>query len=359
MKKEKMMLALTGLVVALCAFGLVYYGNPRNMGFCIACFIRDIAGSLRFHNAEVVQYMRPEIPSLILGSFLISIFKKEFHIQSGSSPVLRFFIAFMISIGALCFLGCPLRMVLRLAGGDLYAVFGLIGFALGIGVGCFFLQNGFSLGRSHKSMSLDGYSLPFSSVFLLVILVFFPTILSFSSKGPGSMHAPIILSIIAGLVVGVFAQRTKFCFAGGIRDVILLRDFTLITGLLSVFVFMTIFNISNGWFKLSFEGQNIVNTSNLYNALGMFVVGLGSIMLGGCPLRQLILAGEGNSDSAISVLGMLVGTAIVHNFKLAGNAVNSQPNKMGKIAVLISIVVLLVICISVTLQNKKKGGENP
>ena len=37
----------------------------------------------------------------------------------------------------------------------------------------------------------------------------------------------------------------------------------------------------------------------------MALVGWGSVLLGGCPLRQLILAGEGNGDSAVTVLGMI------------------------------------------------------
>jgi len=36
-------------------------GNPGNMGICVACFERDIAGAVGLHRAAVVQYMRPEI----------------------------------------------------------------------------------------------------------------------------------------------------------------------------------------------------------------------------------------------------------------------------------------------------------
>lgn len=31
----------------------------------------------------------------------------------------------------------------------------------------------------------------------------------------------------------------------------------------------------------------------------MLLAGFGCVLLGGCPLRQLVLAGEGNSDSAM------------------------------------------------------------
>ncbi|MFY9188014.1 MAG: hypothetical protein WAO22_02015 [bacterium] len=63
-------------------------------------------------------------------------------------------------LGALVFLGCPLRMVLRLAGGDLNALLGLVGFVVGIWLGLQFLRNGFSLGRSSKQAAVNGYVLP-------------------------------------------------------------------------------------------------------------------------------------------------------------------------------------------------------
>jgi hypothetical protein len=38
-------------------------GNPANMGVCVACYSRDIAGALGLHRAARVQYLRPEIPA--------------------------------------------------------------------------------------------------------------------------------------------------------------------------------------------------------------------------------------------------------------------------------------------------------
>ena len=75
----------------------------------------------------------------------------------------------------------------------------------------------------------------------------------------------------------------------------------------------------------------------------MLLVGLESVLLGGCPLRQLIMAGEGNTDSAITVLGLFVGAAFAHNFKLVGNATENGPNVWGKSAVIIGIVIALLI----------------
>ena len=90
-----------------------------------------------------------------------------------------------------------------------------------------------------------------------------------------------------------------------------------------------------------FAGQPIAHTDGLWNALGMYLAGFGCILLGGCPLRQLILAGEGNTDSAVTVLGLMAGAAFAHNFGLASSG--EGPTANGKIAVIIGIVVVAVI----------------
>lgn len=341
--KEQRNLAIAGLVVGALAVILTAFGNPKNMGFCIACFVRDTAGALKLHNAGVVQYVRPEIIGIVLGSFIISLIKGEFKPRGGSSPFTRFILGFFVMVGALSFLGCPLRMVLRLAGGDLNALVALFGFIGGVGVGCIFLNRGFSLGRAYKEKTVEGVAFPSVTIILFLLFVCIPSIFAFSEKGPGSMHAPIIMSLAAGLIVGVLAQRTRLCMAGGIRDVFLLNDWTLLIGSASIFVATLVGNLITGNFHLGFSGQPVSQTNWLWNFLGMFLVGLASVLLGGCPLRQLIMAGEGSSDSAITVLGLLVGAAFVHNFSLAGNATENGPNGYGKAAVIIGIVIALAI----------------
>ena len=348
--KEKRNLILAGSATGLIAVLLVFFGNPKNMGFCIACFIRDTAGALSLHSASVVQYARPEIIGLLLGSMMISIIKKEFKPRGGSSPLLRFVFSFFVMIGALVFLGCPFRLILRLAGGDLNALVALFGFISGIIAGSMLLNKGFSLGRSYKQSKAEGSMMGVVALALLAILIFIPSLLKFSEKGPGSLHAPVALALAGGLIVGILAQRTRFCMAGGIRDVFLFKDSTLLLGSVMVFVVALILNLFTGNFVLGFAGQPVAHTDWLWNFLGMGLVGYGSVLLGGCPLRQTILAGEGSSDSAMSVLGMLVGAAFAHNFGLASST--SGATLYGKIAVIIGFVIISAI-VFVQLKNKK------
>ena len=123
---SKKKLALAGVICGVVAAILALQGNPGNMAFCIACFIRDTAGAMKLHSAEVVQYARPETIGIVLGSFAIAVATKEYRSTAGSSPMIRFVLGMIIMIGSLVFLGCPLRMVLRMSAGDLNAWIALI-----------------------------------------------------------------------------------------------------------------------------------------------------------------------------------------------------------------------------------------
>ena len=350
MKREKLCLLGGGVVIGLIAVALVLFGNPANMGFCIACFLRDSAGALKLHSAGVVQYLRPEIIGLVLGAFCMALCFREFRPRGGSSPFIRLIIGFFVMVGALVFLGCPFRMILRLAAGDLNALVGLLGFAAGIGVGVLFLQKGFSLGASRAQHNVEGAAFPAVQVFMLVVLVVFPTLLAFSEEGPGSMRAPLLISLAAGLIVGAVAQRLRLCMAGGIRDLFLFRDSTLFLGYVGVFAGALVLNLITGKFHPGFAGQPIAHTQHIWNFLGMTLVGLGSVLLGGCPLRQLVLAGEGNSDAAVTVIGFVLGAAFCHNFGLASSADGTTPN--GRIAVIAGLIVTLAIACLFTFKRK-------
>lgn len=359
--KSKKGIFVFGIIAGIGAAILAATGNPKNMAFCIACFIRDSAGAMKMHNAEIVQYFRPEIVGLVLGSFIISLASREYRATAGSSPVIRFLLGVIMMIGALVFLGCPLRMVLRMSAGDVSSYIGIIGFIGGVGTGAYMLKKGFSLGRSYTCKKENGYLFPAILVFLFIISIA-TSLFVVSVKGPGSMSAPVVLSLGVGLLFGVIAQKTRMCFAGSIRDIILLKDFTLISVIGGLFLTMLVYNVATGNFKFVSFGP-IAHAQTLWNILGMYVVGFAAVLLGGCPLRQLILSGSGSSDSVVTVLGMFVGSAICHNFGLAakGAALKTAekaaeiggPGPNGKVAIIICIVVLFVISAIGIMKEKK------
>ena len=342
-KKQKLLVLITGLVIGVFAAVLVKMGNPGNMGFCIACFIRDTAGALGLHRAEAVQYVRPEIIGLILGSFIMTIAMKEYKPKGGSSPPTRFVLGFFVMVGALMFLGCPLRMVLRLAGGDLNAIAGIVGFAVGVLIGVYFINKGFSLSKVNDQNKFEGLVMPAINIVLLVILVAFPTLLIFSESGPGSMRAPIWIALIAGLVVGVLGNRSRICMVGGFRDMFLYKNAHLFIGTIGVFVAALIGNLIFSQFNLGFAEQPIAHTDWFWNFLGMVLTGFASALAGGCPIRQLVLSGTGSSDASVTILGLFVGAAFCHNFGLASST--AGPTLNGQIAVVFGLVVVAAIAL--------------
>ena len=357
-KSGKSGIIIAGLIIGAIASLLAYFGNPANMGFCIACFIRDTAGAVGLHQAAPVQYIRPEVIGIILGSFGLALATGEYKPKGGSSPMTRFVIGFFVMIGCLMFLGCPFRMIIRLGGGDINAIFGLVGFVLGILTGVFFLNKGYSLKRTYKLPMIEGTFLPVIAVILLILLAAAPAFIHFTEPdgGPGAKHAAIIISLAAGLIVGALAQRTRLCMAGGVRDIVLFKDARLISGFIAIFAACLVMNLiltgvtDGSFFKLAMEGQPVAHTDGLWNLLGMYLVGFGAILLGGCPLRQLVLSGEGNTDSVMAVLGLFVGAAFCHNFGLASSA--DGPTMNGKIAVIIGIVVVCIIACANTFKKE-------
>ncbi|HRY36197.1 MAG TPA: YedE family putative selenium transporter [Smithellaceae bacterium] len=344
---------VVGAVIGIGAALLQYFGNPPNMGICVACFERDIAGALGFHRADVVQYLRPEIMGFVLGAFVAALIAGEYKPRGGSSPLIRFFLGIFAMMGALVFLGCPWRTLLRLAGGDGNAILGIAGLIVGIFIGVLFLKNGYSLGRSHVQRKASGWVFPALMIGLFLLLVFQVSFtpggpIFFSAKGPGSQHAPILFSIAAGLIIGAIAQRSRFCTMGAFRDVILIKDFHLISGVAALLVFAFVTNMVLGQFKPGFEGQPVAHTQHIWNFLGMALSGLAFVLAGGCPGRQLFLSGEGDMDAAIFAIGMIVGAGIAHNFAMA-----SSPKGIGAFGPA-AVIVGFLFCLIIGLTQRDK-----
>ena len=355
-------LAVSGAVIGLLVMLLAIYGNPANMAICVACFIRDTAGALKLHTAAPVQYFRPEIVGFVCGSFLLALLTREYKSTAGSSPMVRFILGAAMMIGALVFLGCPLRMVLRMSAGDLNAWVALIGFAGGVATGSFFLKKGFSLGRAYEAKPVGGAVLPVLLAALLVIGIA-TGVYAASTEGPGSKHAPIILSLVVALIIGALAQKSRMCFAGSIRDLILMKNFDLISIIAALFAVMAVYNVVNGSFHLGFSGQPIAHSQHLWNILGMYAVGFAAVLAGGCPLRQLILAGQGSSDSAVTVLGMFFAAALCHNFGLAssGTAMNAETGELVAGAVTpngkVACIICIIACFIIAFTNKREQAK--
>ena len=354
-------IVVSGAAIGLLASVLQKLGNPPNMGICVACFERDIAGALGLHRAAVVQYLRPEIIGFVLGALIAALLFREFKARAGSAPIARYVLGFFAMIGALAFLGCPWRALLRLAGGDLNALLGLAGLAAGVTIGVQFLKAGYNLGRSHMTHAAVGWIMPVLMVVLLALAIFRPKVsesgaLFYSESGPGSLYAPLLVSLAAGLIIGFLAQRTRFCTMGSIRDVVLMGDTHLISGVGALVIVAFVTNLVFGQVRFGFLGQPVAHSQHLWNFLGMALSGLAFALAGGCPGRQLFLSGEGDGDAGVFVLGMITGAGFAHNFALAGGPDSVAAGTVGGISPygMVAVVVGLVVCLVIGFAMRDK-----
>lgn len=361
---KKIVLVLFGALIGLGAIILAIKGNPANMAVCVACFIRDIAGGLKLHTAVKVQYLRPEIFGIIIGATITSLIRKDFKSTAGSSSAIRFVLGFTMMVGALVFLGCSIRMILRMSAGDLNAWIGLIGLVAGVGTGTFFLKKGFTLGKAQETRAASGFVVPIVSGVLLILAAVTTIVFALSSEGPGSQHAPFLIALAVGLLIGAVGQLSRLCTTGAIRNIFLAKDFNLLIILGTFFGVFLIYNLVTGNFHLSMVNQPIAHSDVLFNILGLYIFGFAGVLAGGCPFRQLILSGQGSSDGAMTLLGLLLGAAFAHNFAFVAIAAgpqvtNAGPTSRSVYMVIVSIVVLFAIAIINIKKNKEKkeAGE--
>lgn len=396
-----------GAFIGVVAAWLVSQGNPGNMGLCIACFLRDTTGFFGGAKANMgaVAYIRPEIIGLILGAAIAAFATKEFRPRGGSGTLLRFVLGFIFMVSALIFLGCTVRAWLRLGGGDLNALYGVAGIIVGVSIGAVFLKNGYNLGRSKRLPAPLGWLGVLLAVVLLGLalasasgtapngftvtkakafatgttppavflkgpdgtpskilkpdgamlapdgsivgadgaVVASAEAVAKAKPQPGGKRAPIAISLVAGLVLGTVAQRSRFCSIGGIRDVVLVKRFDLLFGVIGLLVGAFVANVALGQFNLGFENQPIAHTDALGNFAAMAVAGLAAVMLGGCPFRQVIMSGEGDADAFAAVLGMAAGAFVAHWQGIASSA--KGLSQLGWPALAVMAVVLVAIAL--------------
>ncbi|MBI4880180.1 MAG: YedE-related selenium metabolism membrane protein [Planctomycetes bacterium] len=336
---------LVGGVIGLLAVLLEFLGNPPNMGVCVACFERDLAGALGLHRAAAAQYLRPEIPGFVLGALVAAFLFREFRPRGGAAPIVRFLLGAFAMIGVLVFLGCPWRLLHRLAGGDLNGIVGAAGLAAGIGLGVWFLRRGYFLGRARPGPAAMGWVLPGLMIGALVLLAARPSFLLASTTGPGAMHAPVLASLGAGLLIGFVAQRARFCTIGAFKNLFLAKNPHLLFGVLAFLVVAFAFHLIIGTVDFGFALQPMAHSSHLWNFLGMALAGLAFTLAGGCPGRQLFLAGEGDADAGVFVLGAVTGAGLAHNFgivaapdSMAGGVLQvGGPGASGQVAVALGL----------------------
>ncbi|MAG58791.1 MAG: YedE-related selenium metabolism membrane protein [Planctomycetes bacterium] len=330
------LIAAVGIGAAL----LVANGNPGNMGICGACFLRDDAGALGlFSEPAKLPIFRPEGLGIVFGALAAVGFRKKFAARSGSYAVTRLVLGVWTAIGALVFLGCPFRMLQRIGGGDLNAVVGLLGLLAGVGVAVAFEKRGYNVGKTQVVPAPVGLAGP---IMLLVAAgLWFGG--NLAGPGPGGdgppAHAPWMLALAIAAGAGAVLQMTGFCAISACRQVFIAKKTMLIAAAALVLAYAAT-SLGTGKFNLGFDGQPAAHGEHLWNFLAMVLVGLCGAFAGGCPVRQLVMTGEGNGDGFVTVIGLLLGGALAHTLGLASSGKGATEGGMWAVAIGIGCVLV-------------------
>jgi len=339
-----------GLGLGVLGVLLALWGNPQNSGICVSCFIENSSGSVGLHDNERMQYLRPELIGFVLGSVFCALAFREFRSRGGSAPMARLVSGAFLIVGSAVFIGCPIKLFLRLTAGDMTAVAGVVGLVAGVWAGLQGLERGVDLGRSHEEKGATGFLVPVGFVVLLGFLLARPSFVIFSERGSAAQHAPMLISLAVGLVLGALAQRSRFCITGSLRDIFLMGTRSpLFWGMGAFLVGAVATTVATGQMNLGYYGQPGAHLEYLWSFLGMLLVGWISVLIGGCPFRQLIKAGEGDADAGLAVIGMFLGGGLVQSWDIAATA--AGVSMAGKLAVLCGLAFVLVMTLLFRNRN--------
>jgi uncharacterized protein len=170
----------------------------------------------------------------------------------------------------------------------------------------------------------------------------------------GALLSLVFLGI--GLIVGFLAQRSRMCFVAGLRDWIMVRDTELLTGLFSflatVWVLTSVFSvlgplhqgapelgaavgarIEAGGAGVTPAGApsfillrigsashpsiaSLINNFFVASVAGGFLIGVFSVIAGGCVMRQHVLVAQGDGNALFYLVGFY-GAVVVYYLVLA------------------------------------------
>ena len=123
-----------------------------------------------------------------------------------------------------------------------------------------------------------------------------------------------VATLVIGGILGYLAQRSRMCFVGGIRDFVLIRDTYLLRGLaafgLTAWVAFPLAAVAGAPAAAPLDAADALTI--VLTVVGGFGVGYVSVLANGCPMRQHVLAAQGDGGAMMYLGGFFSGALIFH-----------------------------------------------
>jgi uncharacterized membrane protein YedE/YeeE len=182
--------------------------------------------------------------------------------------------------------------------------------------------------------------------------------------------AAIVGGLIIGVLFGFALQRGRFCMNSAIRDAILLKDNTLLKGVI-VAILVGMF----GFALMAMAGLIKISPTPFFwgaNLVGGFIFGIGMVLAGGCASGVTYRVGEGVVAALSALIGLTVAATLTAmgflkpikdylqtNTKvMVGEANPTLANIFGlnqNVVMLVLAVVIAVIWIVIAMKNRGKA----
>lgn len=340
-KNSRKNLIISGFVLALSLLTLAFFGNSKP-GFSLIESMVEITGAIKLHKGSLLSYFRPEFFAIIAGSFLMSLYKKDFNASISSSPISSFFIGVAISLASSLFLLGPVKIFAFFSQRELAFIPSLPAYIVGVYIAILMQKRTYRASDFKNINPVESYYIPVISVILTIMIIlkadFFEAVLS---RNDNVFYAKPILASLIGLFIGAALQRGNFCMVSNLREFFVEKKIAALFGILSFMAVFFVFSFLNLKFINIFTFDSIIARDYFWFYLNAIIIGFGFGILRKGPIRLLISAGEGESNSIFALSGIFITSTLVENFNLY--AKDGQILTNSKVFLIISLMILISI----------------
>jgi hypothetical protein len=185
----------------------------------------------------------------------------------------------------------------------------------------------------------------------------------------------ILSGLIVGILFGFALQRGRFCMNSAFRDIILLKEYTLLKAVIvAIIVSMLGFHVMA---SLGIIQLNPKPLSWGADIIGGFIFGVGMVLAGGCASGTTYRVGEGMVGSFVALLGFMLSAVITGSGALSGiksyletttkvtvtnpgplvTTTSQSPTLANIIGVDPWIIVIVIAILAIGVLAWKRGGE--